>query len=228
MKKNKTLFVSQQYKRRGFFYFLCVMFFIHLSYFAYLKLREPKPLLLFESIPEIFIKRELSSDITGIIPDMKLMDVKASALKSQEKSPSFLAAKPKVAKSGINSVSAQALESIYGIGPVLSKRIVKYRTALGGFAHMDQIFKVYGLDSLVVLAVKEVYKVVKLPVISKISINTANAYQLSRLPFLDRNLADKIVTYRAKYGLFKDVSEISNIMSLTEEKIDIIKLYLNL
>jgi len=228
MKKNKTLFVSHQYKRKGFFYFLCFMLLAHLSYFAYLKLWEPQPLLQFESIPEIFIRGELSADSTGLISDKKLRVVKASALKSEGKSPSFLTAKPRAAKKGINSVMAQSLESIYGIGPVLSKRIVKYRTALGGFAHMDQLYMVYGLDSVVVMAVEEVYKVVKLPVISKISINKASAYQLSRLPFLDRNLADKIVTYRAKHGLFKDINDILNITALSEEKMNIIKLYLNL
>ena len=37
-----------------------------------------------------------------------------------------------------------------GIGSVLSRRIVKFRDALGGFVSIDQLYKVYGLDSSVI------------------------------------------------------------------------------
>ncbi len=54
-------------------------------------------------------------------------------------------------KSNLNTASASDLLPINGIGPVLSNRIIKYRDAMGGYTHKDQLYKVYGLDSIVVL-----------------------------------------------------------------------------
>ena len=50
----------------------------------------------------------------------------------------------------LNRCSAEELESLPGIGPVLSARIIKYRALLGGFVATDQLREVYGLDSSVV------------------------------------------------------------------------------
>ncbi|MBA22128.1 MAG: hypothetical protein CMP52_02125 [Flavobacteriales bacterium] len=49
----------------------------------------------------------------------------------------------------INKATAEELKQIRGIGAVLSKRIVNYRSRLQGFEDLDQFFEVYGLDSLV-------------------------------------------------------------------------------
>jgi competence ComEA-like helix-hairpin-helix protein len=46
----------------------------------------------------------------------------------------------------INSCTSQELEELPGIGNVLAERIVKYRNRLGGFASLDQLSEVYGLD----------------------------------------------------------------------------------
>jgi len=56
-----------------------------------------------------------------------------------------------VVKQDLNLAKADDLLPIYGIGPVLSQRIIKYRDALGGFKQESQLYKVYGLDSVVVL-----------------------------------------------------------------------------
>jgi len=50
----------------------------------------------------------------------------------------------------INTTEAQSLEVFRGIGPTLSKRIIKYRDRLGGFIHSDQLYEVYGLPREVV------------------------------------------------------------------------------
>ena len=52
----------------------------------------------------------------------------------------------------LNAATAQQLERLPGVGVVLSERIVKYRSALGGFVEKEQLFQVYGLDSTVVHA----------------------------------------------------------------------------
>jgi competence ComEA-like helix-hairpin-helix protein len=46
----------------------------------------------------------------------------------------------------MNSASAKEWQSISGIGPVLSKRIVKFRDKLGGFHSKEQLAQVYGME----------------------------------------------------------------------------------
>lgn len=58
--------------------------------------------------------------------------------------------KIKVDKADINSANAIELTAIRGVGPVLSKRIISYRNSLGRFDSIQQLYKVYGLDTLVV------------------------------------------------------------------------------
>jgi DNA uptake protein ComE-like DNA-binding protein len=126
----------------------------------------------------------------------------------------------------VNHANASDFQRVYGIGPVYSERIVKFRNALGAFVHMDQLYQVYGLDSVVVKAIKASFSVQDTPVTHKISVNSASEYELQRLPFFNKELAGKIVRERARNGLFNDFHEISNILSLPEDKIEIIKLYL--
>lgn len=46
----------------------------------------------------------------------------------------------------INAAGVKRLQQVKGIGPVLSKRIVKYRRLIGGFHSVDQLEEVYGID----------------------------------------------------------------------------------
>lgn len=46
----------------------------------------------------------------------------------------------------INSADTTELMSIRGIGPVLSRRILRYRSILGGYTRVSQLEEVYGLD----------------------------------------------------------------------------------
>lgn len=64
-------------------------------------------------------------------------------------------ARPEVVLSlDINQATAEEWDALPGFGPVLSLRTVKFREAMGGFASVDQLYMVYGLDSATVLNVK--------------------------------------------------------------------------
>lgn len=58
-------------------------------------------------------------------------------------------AKPVFKKLDINTVTAEELEALPGIGDVLSKRIVKFRNAVNGFKSLEDIKKTYGLSDSV-------------------------------------------------------------------------------
>jgi DNA uptake protein ComE-like DNA-binding protein len=216
MKNNKTLFVSYQYKRKGFFYFLCVTFLLHLAYYAYDTYLSPSAVMMIENLPEEFIT--INKTIES--------EVSPRALKQPKQLSKVLTSKAIKTVLDVNHANASDFQRVYGIGPVYSERIVKFRNALGAFVHMDQLYQVYGLDSVVVKAIKASFSVQDTPVTHKISVNSASEYELQRLPFFTKELAGKIVRERARNGLFNDFHEISNILSLPEDKIEIIKLYL--
>lgn len=216
MKNNKTLFVSYQYKRKGFFYFLCVTFLLHLAYYGYDTYLSPSAVMMIENLPEEFIT--INKTIES--------EVSTSVLKLPKQLSKDLTSKAIKTVLDVNNANASDFQRVYGIGPVYSERIVKFRNSLGAFVHMDQLYQVYGLDSVVVKAIKASFSVQDTPVTHKISVNSASEYELQRLPFFTKELAEKIVRERATNGLFNDFYEISNILSLPEDKIEIIKLYL--
>ena len=216
MKNNKTLFVSYQYKRKGFFYFLCVTFLLHLAYYGYDTYLSTSAVMMIENLPEEFIT--INKTIES--------EVSPRALKQPKHLSKVLTSKAIKTVLDVNHANASDFQRVYGIGPVYSERIVKFRNALGAFVHMDQLYQVYGLDSVVVKAIKASFSVQDTPVTHKISVNSASEYELQRLPFFTKELAGKIVRERARNGLFNDFHEISNILSLPEDKIEIIKLYL--
>ncbi|WP_298488957.1 helix-hairpin-helix domain-containing protein [uncultured Maribacter sp.] len=61
----------------------------------------------------------------------------------------------------LNTATPTDLIKVYGIGEVLSKRIVKYRKKLGGFSNNNQIYKVYGLNPEVANRVLDKFQVLK-------------------------------------------------------------------
>jgi competence protein ComEA len=113
----------------------------------------------------------------------------------------------------LNEADTATLEKINGIGPVLAKRIVKYRNILGGFIKPEQLKEIYGLDSIVA------DRVIKASFVSgdvkQININGASESELDVHPYINKAMAKAIVTYRFQHGKFKSVDEIRNIVLLS-------------
>lgn len=130
--------------------------------------------------------------------------------------------KKELIRFNINEADTLLLQSVIGIGPVLAKRIVKYRERLGGFVETRQLKEVYGLDSVVI---QELLKTSFLPEndqVRKININTADENVLSSHPYFSKKIARSIVTYRFQHGNYKsidDLRKIELIDSKTAEKI---------
>ena len=83
----------------------------------------------------------------------------------------------------INSTSAERLEEMKGIGPVLSKRIIKFRDKLGGFYALEQVGETYGLDSLVLNEVIDQLHIVVRH--SALGLDTSSFKTLLRHPYLE-------------------------------------------
>ena len=131
----------------------------------------------------------------------------------------------KISKKDINEVEEYDFLKVKGIGKVLSSRIVKYRKYIKGFSTLDQLYEVYGLDSLVVDNVKNHFEIQKLPELKKIKISEASLYDLSRIPYINKEESTEIIKLRTRQKkiILEDLFHITGFDSL---KISRISLYL--
>ncbi|AFD05544.1 helix-hairpin-helix domain-containing protein [Solitalea canadensis] len=107
----------------------------------------------------------------------------------------------------LNAADSLQLISLKGIGPVLARRIIKYRDRLGGFYAKEQLKDVYGLDSLVYLTIERSISV-DLTKIKLTNINTASFNELRHYPYLTNKQINALLNFRKQHGLFSLVNDI--------------------
>ncbi|MFP2997680.1 helix-hairpin-helix domain-containing protein [Spongiivirga sp. MCCC 1A20706] len=151
-------------------------------------------------------------------PDFKNTKKKSTSVSKKSKVP--------IVVKDMNAVSEEELKQISGIGDVLAARIIKFRTALGGFLIEDQLYDVYGLKPEIVNKLKERYAVLTKPTIEKLNINEVSAYDLSSLTYINYPLAKQIIAYRDSVGGFQSIDELTKIQGFPVKKINRIGLYL--
>ena len=120
----------------------------------------------------------------------------------------------------INTADTILLKTVYGIGPILATRIVKFREALGGFVKREQLKEVYGLDSAVVERLLKVSVIHPEFVPERININTADEKMLSGHPYIRRKIAGALISYRFQHGDFMEVSEIRNLSIMRPDEVE--------
>lgn len=128
----------------------------------------------------------------------------------------------------LNTANEANLMEVRGIGPVLSRRIIKYRKYLGGFLHPSQLYDVYGLAPEVARRAMERFRVCHPPEIEKARLNSATAEVLARVPYFSREVAAEIVRYREANGPFLKLSQLDSVPGIASDKIGRIGLYLDL
>jgi DNA uptake protein ComE-like DNA-binding protein len=138
-----------------------------------------------------------------------------------------LAKSENVVLKDINSATQEDLMRVYGIGQVLSERILKLKEAVGGIVSMDQMNDVWGLSPEVVNKLKLSFKVVKVPDIKKIDVNNASIKELAQFTYFKYSLAREIVIYRSMNGDFANIEDLTKIKGFPVEKANIIALYLD-
>lgn len=128
----------------------------------------------------------------------------------------------------INAADTTQLIALYGIGPKLALRIVKYRDKLGGFIHMDQVKEVYGLDSAIVSRLKEMTFIDRNFVPARLNINQLTEKELAAHPYLNWKIAKAIAAYRFQHGVFKSLDDLGQVKLLDEHTRQRISPYLTL
>ena len=116
----------------------------------------------------------------------------------------------------VNTATAEQLAQLPGIGPVLSNRIVKFRTALGGFISVEQVGTTYGIEPDVFATIKNQLQYTPIS-IQKKNINTASAEQLQSHPYISPQLAKQMVNYREKVKEFETKEDVMSLYFMDEE-----------
>lgn len=131
----------------------------------------------------------------------------------------------KIAKFDLNQADTSYLKKLKGIGEKRAMNIIKYREKLGGFASIEQISEVWGLDSVSISNLKK-YAYISPNSWKKIAINTAAVDDLKNHPYIGFRLANTIVNYRLQHGKFKDEADFAKIKAIDETTLQKLKPYL--
>lgn len=125
----------------------------------------------------------------------------------------------------LNSTDSVSIQQLYGIGQVLSKRIIKYRDYLGGFYSENQLLEVYGLTAETFAKIEKNITVDTL-LIKRLNINNLPYNSLKKHPYIKDQIASKIIKYRASNGKILNIKQLQQADILTKEELDRIKNYI--
>jgi len=127
----------------------------------------------------------------------------------------------------LNKADTSMLQTIKGIGSVLSNRIIDFRAKLGGFITTDQLYAIYNLDSVVVdrLIGKVFIEEDFLPV--PIMINQLTIESLASHPYISWQQAKLIVAFRNQHGKFLSGEDLLKVYSVEAEDVQKILPYIS-
>lgn len=126
----------------------------------------------------------------------------------------------------LNTADTTAFRQIRGIGPVFSRRIVRYRELLGGYHCTSQLMEVFGMDST---RYTQLLNHIETDTtgIRKINLNEAGFGDLVRHPYIDRPVASAILRLREQHGNYTCISDIRNSYLVDDDLWKQIKWYLS-
>lgn len=116
----------------------------------------------------------------------------------------------------INSADTSAWKQLKGIGSGYAKRIVNFRTKLGGFVSVEQVAETYGLPDSVFQQIKPQLKT-NASSLRKININTCTIDELKAHPYIGYSVANALVQYRKEHGSFNSVADLQKIGAIDEK-----------
>ncbi len=99
----------------------------------------------------------------------------------------------------LNSADSTGLLPLPGIGPAYAKRIVKYRSLLGGYYSTEQLKEVYGFTDSLFQIVKNYVKVDP-SLVTKIDLTTEDFKKLNAHPYISYEDTKAVFNYRRKNG----------------------------
>lgn len=127
----------------------------------------------------------------------------------------------------INTADSLMLIKIKGIGPSYAKRILKYRTLLGGFYKIEQLKEVYGMTDELYNSIQNLFYI-SINDIKTINVNKATFKEINSHPLIDYQLTKAIVEVRGFNGDFESIEDLVKFKLIDKEKYNILKYYLSI
>lgn len=125
----------------------------------------------------------------------------------------------------LNTADSLSIVYLKGIGPGFTKRIIKYRSMLGGFHSVNQLKDVYGMNDSLFLTLSSQIKLDPTALV-KIPINAIDFNSLRKHPYFNFQSAQAIVNMRLKHGKLTE-SDIKGLGIFNEEKLSLVLPYLS-
>lgn len=156
-------------------------------------------------------------------------EFKESSKKSEPKKEPYSEKKaPELSPFDINEADTAQLRLIYGIGPVLSDRIVKYRALLGGFVYKEQLKEVYGIQEEAFNNLSEKVYIKGSFIPERININQDSLKNLAAHPYISYPIARAIFNYRLQHGKYVSIDDLQKIHLLDSSAVAKISPYITL
>lgn len=118
----------------------------------------------------------------------------------------------------INEADTLTLRKIRGIGPVLSNRIVRYRSLIGTFSSFSELNNVYGLKPEVIDRIEKRFTITVHDSIKPINLRTASRIELLKLPFLTSGEVDWLLAIRNSEQGLGTQEDVTNLLLNTLNK----------
>ena len=115
----------------------------------------------------------------------------------------------------INNADTATWKQLKGIGSAYAKRIVNFRTKLGGFVSIEQVGETYGLPDSVFQKVKQQLRFSN-STINQIDVNNSTVDELKAHPYIGFSVANAIVQYRNQHGQFSTINDLQKIAAIDE------------
>ena len=127
----------------------------------------------------------------------------------------------------LNSADSVLLVQKLLLPPWLVRRILKYRTLLGGFYSRTQLREVYGMKTATYDAI-QTFVSIDTSKIKKTDLNTATFKQLLHHPYIDYETTKKLVNARRKAHGFSNFQQVKQLTGLPDNLLNKIRHYLYL
>ncbi|HNS16929.1 MAG TPA: helix-hairpin-helix domain-containing protein [Bacteroidales bacterium] len=127
----------------------------------------------------------------------------------------------------INTADSTALVRLPGIGPVLARRIIRYRESLGGYYAVDQLKEIYGMDTVALRRINSFLQVDG-KAIRKMDLNAATFKELLRHPYLEYEHVKLIVHYRDNHHPVDSLEQLYEIKGLDPDLVRRLRPYLTI
>lgn len=102
----------------------------------------------------------------------------------------------------LNQADSIAFLKVYGIGPVLAGRIIRFRDALGGFVSKEQLNDVYGISEEFLPGIMQGVTLTQ-PAKPWVDVNTFSFKELLAHPYVSYDMAGEIIDLRYELNIIK-------------------------